>query len=118
MKALKFAGRKIEIVSIPPMDIRDETKALQNIIGGYIETVRLADDAVMLVDEDGYCKCLPPNLAASAFAGQVILGTASGQKKTPDREPRYRRTRKNTPPFYQKGRDLSSEYHRIESWNP
>lgn len=76
MKALRFQGRKIDTVSIPPMDICDETKALQNIIGGYLEIVRIADDAVMLVDEDGYCKCLPPNPIASAFAGQIILGTA------------------------------------------
>lgn len=76
MKTLKFEGRCIERVEIPQMDIREELKALQHIIGGYIEVVRIADDAVMLVDEDGYCKCLPPNPAASAFTGQMIVGTA------------------------------------------
>ncbi len=76
MKAIKFEGRKNSLVNIPAMDIRDETKALQNIIGGYLEAVRISEDAVMLVDEDGYVKCLPPNPAASAFAGQMILGTA------------------------------------------
>lgn len=76
MKALLFQGKEIAVVSIKNCDIRDETKALQSIIGGYLEAVRIAEDAVMLVDEDGYCKCLPPNPAASMFAGQVILGTA------------------------------------------
>ena len=76
MKALLFQDKEIAVVNIQKGDIRDETKALQAIIGVYIECVRTADDAVMLVDEDGYCKCLMPNLAASAFAGQVILGTA------------------------------------------
>ena len=76
MRALLFQGKEIAVVNIQKGDIRDETKALQAIIGGYIETVRIAEDAVMLVDEDGYCKCLMPNPAASAFAGQVILGTA------------------------------------------
>lgn len=76
MIALRFQGRKIDTVNIQQTDIRDETKALQAIIGGYIETVRLADDAAMLVDEDGYVKCLPPNPAASSFAGRLIVGTA------------------------------------------
>lgn len=76
MTALRFQGRKIDTVNIQQTDIRDETKALQAIIGGYIETVRLTEDAVMLVDEDGLAKCLPPNPAASAFSGQLIVGTA------------------------------------------
>ena len=76
MIALKFEGTKISAINIGNMDIRDQTKALQHIIGGYLEAVRIADDAVMLVDEDGYCKWLPPNPAATAFAGQMILGTA------------------------------------------
>ena len=76
MKAIKFEGRKNSLVNIPAMDIRDETKALQNIIGGYLEAVRISEDAVMLVDEDGYVKCLPPNPAATLVAGKVILGTA------------------------------------------
>lgn len=76
MTALRFQGRKIDTVSIPQTDVRNETKALQAIIGGYIECIRITDDAVMLVDEDGLAKCLPPNPAASAFAGQLIIGTA------------------------------------------
>lgn len=76
MKALKLEGRSAVLVEIPKADISDELKALQAIIGGYIETVRFAADAVMLVDEDGYVKCLPPNPAATLVAGQVILGTA------------------------------------------
>ena len=76
MKVLKFEGRKITLVEIPKMNIHDELKASQNMIGGYIETICISKDAVMLVDEDGYCKCLPPNPSASAFAGQMIVGTA------------------------------------------
>lgn len=76
MKALKLEGRSAVLVEIPKADISDELKALQAIIGGYIETVRFAADAVMLVDEDGYVKCLPPNPAATLVAGKVILGTA------------------------------------------
>jgi hypothetical protein len=64
------------LVEIPKVDIRDELKALRAIIGGYIETVHIAADAVLLVDEDGYVKCLPPNPAATVFARQMILGTA------------------------------------------
>lgn len=76
MKALKFEGSSIKPIEIAQMDVYDETKALQTIIGGYLEAVRLSEDAVMLVDEEGYCKCLPPNPAASLLSGRRILGTA------------------------------------------
>lgn len=76
MKAIILEGYQAVVVNIPKADTRDELKALQNIIGGYIETFRVAEDAVLLVDEDGYVKCLPPNPAATLVAGKVILGTA------------------------------------------
>lgn len=76
MKAIRLEGYQAVVVNIPKADTRGELKALQNIIGGYIETFRVAEDAVLLVDEDGYVKCLPPNPAATLVAGKVILGTA------------------------------------------
>jgi hypothetical protein len=52
---------------------------LQALVGGYIEIVRIPGDAgkrVMFVDEEGRLKRLPPNVAASHLAGQLIVGSA------------------------------------------
>ena len=72
MKALKLEGRKHETI-----DIENTLEALQNAVGGYIETVRLmVDDAVMIVNEEGLLQGLPYNTAASNLAMQPIHGTA------------------------------------------
>lgn len=72
MKALKLEGRKHEVI-----DIENTLEALQNAVGGYIETVRLmVDDAVMIVNEEGLLRGLPYNTAASHLAMQPIHGTA------------------------------------------
>lgn len=72
MKALKLEGRKHEVI-----DIENTLEALQNAVGGYIETVRLrVDNAVMIVNEEGLLLGLPFNAVASALAGQTIVGVA------------------------------------------
>lgn len=40
-------------------------KELQDYVGGYIEVVRLKNDRLMIVDEEGKCKNKPINLTAS-----------------------------------------------------
>ena len=40
---------------------------LQAIVGGYIELVKLTDDVVMIVDEEGKFKDYPMNYAATAL---------------------------------------------------
>lgn len=76
MKAIQFGFSHAALVDIPASDTRDELTALQNIIGGYIETIRIKDDAVLLVDEDGLMKGLMPNPTATNYVGRIILGTA------------------------------------------
>jgi hypothetical protein len=47
----------------------------QRLVGGLVEAVRLADHTI-LVNEDGLGLKLPLNLAATALAGQPLVGDA------------------------------------------
>lgn len=76
MKALKIENRKVTLTDIPNGTPDEELHALQTVIGGYIETVTLAEDAVMIVDEEGLLKALNQNALASLVARQQIVGTA------------------------------------------
>ena len=76
MKVLLLHGRSIVLVTLPKNDIATETADLQKLVGGFLEVVPLADDAALLVDEDGLCKCLPVNTSASMLAGRPIVGDA------------------------------------------
>lgn len=67
---------KIEPNSITVIDIENELRALQQAIGGYIETVGLRDGGVMIVDEEGLLKQYPHNDLASYISGRHIYGTA------------------------------------------
>ena len=49
---------------------------LQSIVGGYIEVIRLPDERILIVNEEGRLRNLPPNPAASAAAGRLIVGVA------------------------------------------
>lgn len=78
MKVIRLTTRpqRIEEVLIVPSSTADELHALQSIVGGYIECVRLTDDAAMLVDEEGVLKGLQRNEVASLIASRPIVGTA------------------------------------------
>lgn len=47
---------------------------LQELVGGYIELVYLADNKVMVVNEEGLIHGLPYNHTASMIAKQDIVG--------------------------------------------
>lgn len=66
---------KPHLVGIEGGSIAAELHQMQAHVGGYIESVRLRDGGVMLVDEDGCRKRLPENLIAKALCGHKILGT-------------------------------------------
>lgn len=74
---------KPHLVGIEGSSIEEELHQMQAHVGGYIETVRLRDGGIMLVDEDGRGKRLPENLIGSALCGQRILGNVLivGQKE-------------------------------------
>ena len=76
MKALKIENRKVTLTDIPNGTPDEELHALQNEIGGYIEVVRISEDAALIVDEEGLLKVLCQNALASLVARQQIVGTA------------------------------------------
>lgn len=53
-------------------DIKNELSTLQELVGGYIETVTL-DDVVMICNEEGKMQGLKPNFS---MGYDVIVGTA------------------------------------------
>lgn len=63
------------LIGIESSGIAEELHLMQDHIGGYIETVRLKDGGIMLVDEDGIRKHKKENRVASALCGQKIVGT-------------------------------------------
>ena len=68
--------RRVDTMTIAEHTLEDELHALQTLVGGYIECVRLTDEAAMLVDEEGLLKGLPRNDLASLIAQRQIVGTA------------------------------------------
>jgi hypothetical protein len=76
MKALKIENRKVTLTDIANSTPDEELHALQETIGGYIEPITIANDAVMIVNEEGLLKCLNQNALASLVARQQIVGTA------------------------------------------
>jgi hypothetical protein len=49
-------------------------KELQGYVGGYIEIVRLPNNYILVVDEEGLLKQKKLNKKASELAGQPIVG--------------------------------------------
>lgn len=76
MKVLMIENRKVTLTDIPNSTPDEELHAMQAAVGGYIETVTLAEDAVMIVDEEGLLKALNQNALASLVARQQIVGPA------------------------------------------
>lgn len=75
MIAIKIEpDRNPYLVGIEGGSIADELYQMQDHVGGYIETVRLKDGGILLVDEDGIQKRLPENLIASVLSGSRIRG--------------------------------------------
>lgn len=69
MRAIyKAPGREPQRV-----EIGNELNVLQQIVGGYIETVRISDGAILIVNEEGKLKGLEPNFFFGAI-GDVIVG--------------------------------------------
>lgn len=53
---------------------RNTLKAFQELVGGYIETFRIAEDLVLVVNEEGLMEGLPWNckVCAQPFVGTVV----------------------------------------------
>lgn len=53
--------------------IENELETLKSIVGGYIEVVKMDDDILLICNEEGKLKGLPPNFSTGY---DVIVGTA------------------------------------------
>lgn len=76
IKALKIDINSINVVDIYGENTHEELHSMQRHVGGYIEAIKLKDDGVMLVDEEGMLKQYPRNELASLVSGKHIYGTA------------------------------------------
>lgn len=68
MRVLKIEPGKEPVV----INIENTLEALQEAVGGYIETLTFVSDAALIVDEEGKLKGKPYNFT---FCGEVLVGT-------------------------------------------
>lgn len=72
MKALLLDGSGARAI-----DIENKLEAFQEAVDGYIETVTLVpDEVVMIVNEEGLLRGLGINPLATALYGSAIVGVA------------------------------------------
>lgn len=77
MRAMRIQpNSQIDIIDIDGGSVEDELHALQDAVGGYIETIRMKDGGIMIVDEEGVLKQYQHNDMASYIIGFHIFGTA------------------------------------------
>lgn len=64
------------------VEIENKLKPLQEAVGGYLETVTLCEDLVILCDEDGLLKGLPYNceFCDVSFVGTILICGAEGEE--------------------------------------
>ena len=76
MRAMKLELNSISVIDLDSSSVNAELKAMQQAVGGHIETVRLKDGGIMIVDEEGLLKQYPRNDLASIICGHHVYGTA------------------------------------------
>lgn len=66
------------------MVVPNELKTLQDLVGGYIETVTIDSDTVMIVNEEGALRCMPYNVEAWGIpvVGPLIVCGRDGDEFT------------------------------------
>lgn len=64
------------------MVVPNDLHTLQNLVGGYIETVTLAEDVVIICDEEGRLKDYPDNceIGGIMFVGTILIVGADGDE--------------------------------------
>ena len=64
--------------------IDNDLKALQDYVGGYIETIRVFEDALIICNEEGRLLGLPFNLSlcGMVFFGPVLFVGVEGEEFT------------------------------------
>lgn len=73
----KEPGKRAEV-----KEIENTLEALQAAVGGYIETVTLATDAVIICDEEGLLKGKEYNchIGGVGFVGTIIMAGVTGDE--------------------------------------
>lgn len=88
MKALRIeTDGEMQPVEITGETIEQQNDCIWSHLGGYFDCVKLSDDAMMLVDDEGLLKGLPMNPAAMMIADHpMLVGVALivGLEDTPD----------------------------------
>ena len=66
------------------IEIDNTLEALQNLVGGYIETLTVFEDAVLIFNEEGRLQGLPYNctLCGVDLVGPVVLAGIDGDEFT------------------------------------
>lgn len=62
------------------IEIENTLKALQKVVGGYIETMTLSTDHVLIVNEEGKIHGLSPNKYLHGIVGDALLVRVSGDE--------------------------------------
>lgn len=67
-----------------PLRIENTLQAFQDFVGGYIETITIADDLCIVCNEDGRLMNLPPNctICGVAFVGNIMIVKTDGAEFT------------------------------------
>lgn len=62
--------------------IANTLEALQSLVGGYIETVTIATDLVLIANEEGFLRGLPDNcqLLGMRLVGTIVLAGVKGDE--------------------------------------
>mgnify|MGYP002768631405 FL=1 len=65
-------------------NVSNDLRALQDIVGGYIETVTFTDDCCAICNEEGRLRGMAPNICFCGvdFVGPVIFVGADGEEFT------------------------------------
>lgn len=72
----KIKGISMRVDEQPQVEeIENDLRAFQRYVGGYIQTVKISDDVVMIVNEEGKLMRLPPNFLCDTIH-DVIVGNA------------------------------------------
>lgn len=64
------------------VNISDTLENLQKTVGGYIETVKIASDCVVICDEEGRLKGKPwcCNISGADFVGTIVICGVAGEE--------------------------------------
>lgn len=67
-----------------PLRIENTLQAFQDFVGGYIETITIADDLCIVCNEDGRLMNLPPNCTINgmSFVGNIMIVKVDGDEFT------------------------------------